>query len=638
MIDYPEFTEGTPLPTGRTPPRKQLVVLLHAYKRPKRLDSIRRTVRQESPHADIFSPTLPYWNSRLCKVKAEAIVADLMDRIDCIVTERGQTGEPYEDIIFVGHSMGAVLARKLVIIAFGEQKDQNGFVPAPFEPELQKFIPARQWAPSIDRLVLMAGMNRGWSTSSAMDWFTSILWSGFQLFGEIVLRRKPTIFAIRRGAPFLVQTRLQWMALMHRQYGTPPDIMAVQLLGTRDDQVAPDDNVDYAVDQFQDSQGQAYCYIEVKHSGHGDVVEMDETNPPTPGPAERRAKFLLALNGSYNQVRAASISRDHMGDSLPPKPDEKVNDLVFVIHGIRDRGFWAQKIARNIKRHANANTKFESWTSSYGYFAMLPFLLKSVRQRKVEWLMDCYTEARARYPRARFHYVGHSNGTYLLAQALRDYPAVRFENVVFAGSVVRRDYKWSDWLSNDPYKRRVTRVLNYVATNDRVVALFPKGLQPWGANLGSAGHDGFDQADDTDSVRNIEYIVGSHGAGHQEEHWDAIARFITNGEWPRRQIPSYSDTQSRKARLLGYVAPGLFPLLILAVLGLGGALLWSFFAPVPQPVCNAFGWLDWLVSLLPWRESLWQPCAAQITAATTAWRGFFFVLYCWAVGLFVMRF
>ena len=56
--------------------------------------------------------------------------------------------------------------------------------------------------------------------------------------------------------------------------------------------------------------------------------------------------------------------------------------------------------------------------------------------------MDRYAEARARYPRAELDYVGHSNGTYLAAKALHDYPAAHFKHIVFAGSVVRRDYDW----------------------------------------------------------------------------------------------------------------------------------------------------------------------------------------------------
>ena len=48
---------------------------------------------------------------------------------------------------------------------------------------------------------------------------------------------------------------------------------------------------------------------------------------------------------------------------------------------------------------------------------MLSFLRPGVRQEKVEWLMDRYTEAKAMYPKAKFHFVGHSHGTYLAKQS-----------------------------------------------------------------------------------------------------------------------------------------------------------------------------------------------------------------------------
>ena len=100
-----------------------------------------------------------------------------------------------------------------------------------------------------------------------------------------------------------------------------------------------------------------------------------------------------------------------------------------------------------------------------------------------------------------FSYVGHSNGTYLVARALKDYPAARFHRIVFAGSVVRCDYDWLQISRPIPGETselpRVDKVLNFTATGDWVVALFPKGLQPIKAiDLGSAGHDGFVQGFD----------------------------------------------------------------------------------------------------------------------------------------------
>jgi hypothetical protein len=154
---------------------------------------------------------------------------------------------------------------------------------------------------------------------------------------------------------------------------------------------------------------------------------------------------------------------------LANAPDEMVTDVVFVIHGIRDKGFWTHKIARAVKQEAEREKRvFHSFTRTYGYFAIFPFVVPWVRHWKTCWLMDHYVLMRALYLAAKFSYVGHSNGTYLLGRALLHYPAAKFHHVVFVGSVVRCDYPWSTLLPDKSENRpgQVDKILNYVATED----------------------------------------------------------------------------------------------------------------------------------------------------------------------------
>jgi hypothetical protein len=108
---------------------------------------------------------------------------------------------------------------------------------------------------------------------------------------------------------------------------------------------------------------------------------------------------------------------------------------------------------------------------------------------------------------------------------MRDYPAAKFKRIALAGSVVRCDYDWLGLIETGSISRRtgsrVESVLNYVATNDKVVAVFPNGLEPTPVfDLGGAGHKGFTQGNDLGPVHQVKFIKGSHGAGHQEEHWN----------------------------------------------------------------------------------------------------------------------
>jgi hypothetical protein len=232
-----------------------------------------------------------------------------------------------------------------------------------------------------------------------------------------------------------------------------------------------------------------------------------------------------------------------------------VTDVVFVIHGILDEGYWTRKIAYRAQRCGETRHRVVATeTSSYGYFPMLSFLTPGARQKKVQWLMDRYTEAKATYPNARFHYVGHSNGTYLLARALKDYAAVRFDQIVFAGSVVHRGYDWIE----ARYAKRIGAVVNFIATADWVVAFFPKALQTVGIqDLGSAGHDGFNVPTSQGAVIQPPhtYIVGGHSAAIQEAMWDSIAEFVMTGEFQAPPCELQSTKQARWVAWPARVAP-----------------------------------------------------------------------------------
>jgi hypothetical protein len=165
---------------------------------------------------------------------------------------------------------------------------------------------------------------------------------------------------------------------------------------------------------------------------------------------------------------------------------------------------------------------------------MASFLFRPDRQKFVRWFMDQYTETLARYPNAKtIDFFGHSNGTYLLASALQEYESMKIRRIVFAGSVVRRDYDWSCVFG----RGQVVALRNYVATGDLVVALFPRFFEPkvmrWlGNDVGSGGFNGFQQLPN-ERFQNVA-IGGGHSAFHSEV--PQIAEFFTSDV-----LPSASD-------------------------------------------------------------------------------------------------
>jgi hypothetical protein len=498
------------------------------------------------------------------------------------------------DVILVGHSLGAILARSVYCRACGARDD------ATVDPSL-----ARPWAARIRRIILFAGMNRGWTTTSAVGPVQRFAMRLGAAVGHVLslLGREPVVFAARRGAPFLTTMRLQWLELARNPpNGTKPPL-TVQLLGTRDDLVSPADNVDLAT-------GGDFLYLEIPGSGHADAVEMGEHSrewrtlpyrllhaivigPQAPAEVReaRREVFRLALEAPQEELQAAAVRPADVDDLLQLTTDDfdvepkaktfpEVRHVVFVIHGIRDRGYWTKKVARAIKEEARRNgTRMRSVTSSYGYFALLPFVLPWMRREKVEWLLDQYVAAKALYPdpETRFSYVGHSNGTYLMARALEVCPAVRLSRVVFAGSVVRTNYPWSRLIE---HRRQVEKVVNYVATADWVVAVFPRCLQMLHLqDLGSAGHDGF--GGPAAGLSNVVCIRGSHSAALDEWHWREIAAFVVGGVVP--PADAAPSARSRLVRVAGAVSPAIWLAVLAVVLFPAYALMASLGLGTPAP-------------------------------------------------------
>lgn len=509
-----------------------LIVFFHAFTLDhESLKPLRDVLRDKTKLAtsDILPLKLPF--GMFSTALPADVVAGALKEIDDAWERKSETRKPYQRVILVGHSMGALYARKVYAAACGAR------AAAPFEPELAARLEAlgapsldkqRPWADKVDRLVLLAGMNRGWSISHHMSLTNAAAMTVGTWVGKAmgVFGQPPIVFSARSGAPFITQLRLQWLAMRKDLPERPNkdaggtavrclkkpalgEACVIQLLGTVDDMVPPDDNVDLIT-------GNDFIYLDVSRSGHKNVIEMAAGDKD----AEPRAETFRTAMLEYD---FSSIAQRPVGKI--PQPNKQIKDVVFVIHGIRDEGYWTQKIARRIANKArNGDVPvLATETSSYGYFPMLSFLQPGARQEKVEWLMDKYTEAKAEYPDAAFSFVGHSNGTYLLAKALDDYPAVKFKHVVFAGSVVHKKYDWSK-----SGTARVDRVLNFRASTDWVVAWLPNALQEVGIqDVGSAGHDGFEHQ----FPRNTLYVDGFHDAALKEDWWDTIATFILTGDY-----------------------------------------------------------------------------------------------------------
>lgn len=484
----------TAAPPERGAQSTTLFIYVHGLDRGKFWPSLRNELH---PYGDALKVSYGAYSN--------ADPLEVSRKISQVIEDHFQ-GKSYQRVVLLGQSIGALLVKRALLT--GEKASHD-------------------WTKYVARVVLLAGMNRGWDISgqkpSDMSFDRWIqIWLGTWAarlagFGKLVLSSET-------GTPFVANLRVDWMSRM-RSADRPIEV--VQLLGDIDDIVSEEDNKDLrSIDDGQ------FAWIKVRGTGHGNIVDFrddQEFGNVTLG-SYRRQKFLLAATEDFDRVALEN-------EVQPFEPDPNVTHVVFVVHGIRDLGEWAAVFESELQRRfketlaEGSSAKLAIASVRYGYFGMGPFLLRPIRDKYVKWFMDEYTETLARYPKAsEIHFVGHSNGTYLLAAALDKYSSLKVQRVVFGGSVVRKNYAWKDRFKNAPK----LRVRNYVAADDWVVALFPRFFEPplidklLSNDIGSAGFNGFET--DHASLSNVAYLRGGHGAFL--DRIPEIAGFILNDPSP----------------------------------------------------------------------------------------------------------
>ncbi len=481
---------------------RELVVLVHGYKsNARKLASIEREIKIKLKDADILKPR--YNLDRFKNTSPFEIAGDIEELIRSADKKKADDGTPYRKIILIGYSSGALLVRKAYVWGWGSTEDR---------PAYERKTPKHDWVRRVDRIILIAGMNRGWSLEikpKHMNWFRFLL-SRLLLLLMRLFPVEKFLKEIERGSPFVADLRIQWVNLA-REYS---DQLApvIQLLGTEDEFVAKDDNKDLETHKN-------FIIIPIQGANHSTLLRLSD---PQIG-EQNREKFNEALLHSI-----AALKRRYDCVQLNPR----MAHIVFIMHGIRDFGGWTAAIRQILDSKAQ-ELKLDKpivVTARYGYFPIIGFLLLKSRQVHVRWFIDKYTEYIAEYPdsKTKVSFIGHSNGTYLAASALERCKSLRFHNVSFAGSVVPSGYPWDQIIDRE---ERTEKLRNDLASADWVVAIFPKFFDKkrWN-DIGSGGFDGFIDNAANKYEQEKRFFKGRHDAAIRKSNHESLAKFILQGK------------------------------------------------------------------------------------------------------------
>jgi len=312
LVDPGSVEAGSPVHNSGE--AKRLFVLIHGYRAtPNRWKSAKIALE---PYGDVL--VLKHPSFLLSNADPEEIAKGISNAINA--HER-----PYQEIILVGHSMGALITRSAFLHGCGiyPQGQDHG---------------ASDWTKKVTRIVLLAGMNRGWDIDSKkpmdMTWWRYHLTSWSTWFGETTgIASLPR--AIQAGSPFVANLRLEWMRHF-RTHDKALKPLTVQLLGDIDDTVSDEDNKDLAGTTSITSS--KFLFLRVRGTDHSGITDF--TDPTSYSSEEslgayRQKKFLLAAVKPLEEIQQQSEVQSFGVDS-------SVKQLIFVIHGIRDSGNWSR--------------------------------------------------------------------------------------------------------------------------------------------------------------------------------------------------------------------------------------------------------------------------------------------------------
>ena len=114
------------------------------------MEGIIQAIRERRPDADILFFGYP------ASIFSNADPFVLADQLEEAIAQRYRDRN-YSRIILSGHSIGGLLIRKAFVYGRGSVED------LPLAGQAVTTREPHEWTKRVDRIVLLAGMNRGWS-------------------------------------------------------------------------------------------------------------------------------------------------------------------------------------------------------------------------------------------------------------------------------------------------------------------------------------------------------------------------------------------------------------------------------------------------------------------------------------------
>ncbi len=253
----------------------------------------------------------------------------------------------------------------------------------------------------------------------------------------------------------------------------------------------------------------------------------------------------------------------HANTVLKTEPTDSIEEVVLILHGIRDLGSWQTRV----KQQLESCEKIKAFTVKYGRYGLLQFVFPKFvfdfSKAPLQKVRREIQNIKSTHPTAKISVIAHSFGTHLLTQLLLGDPHMIVKRVLLCGSVVDRDFEWESVRlqignASDPAKEKF--ILNDCGNGDKWPVL-AKSI-----GYGAIGTNGAGSVLVTDR-----FHVGKHGlffdAEFMKKYW---VPFFESGEIVCSEVESRSALHW--STIPFDLAPGwLIALAVVLILGLSFA-------------------------------------------------------------------
>lgn len=475
-MPYHRASGGNTRATAASRDGRRMIVYVPARSQTIRdWESLRAKLEQEPALRDCLWYGHNYRGDPFSREKMEDLAVDLDARIRGEILAAERTA-PVTAITLMGHSFGGVLVRMAYLMSAGQYAGINrcGFT----------------WWERVDRIVLFAAPNRG-IRMRRLPWRARV--AAYWPFGRAGQLTRDQLL----GSEAITNLRILWIRFFAELDGSSKPAV-VQFLGRGDRYVDRDDSLD--IEQFGDA-----CQYDVPGATHDDVHKVPDSDA---------ARYEVLRYGILEPVP---------GGSPAVAREDHRNPVVLILHGIRaGNEAWVEEVRRMVERRAGNALAIGP---TYQYFSLLDFAIPWIREKKLRFFHDQYSEQLARHPLSRFCFIGHSNGTYLLGHALKRIPGMAFDRVALVGSVLPREYEWRERFQ----RSQVRDVVNLRAAGDVPVSIACNLLRSLRMkDVGTAGVFGFDET--RESIREIYYYKGGHSAALTADNLVKVVDYVFSGD------------------------------------------------------------------------------------------------------------